>query len=135
MNTQDIAASIEQLTASGKAYVIATVVRTEAPSSAKAGDRAVLDEQGILAGWVGGGCANPAVTRNALEALRDGRTRLIRISRDIEGLETGIIGYPMTRWVRIRNQAAAGPRAGILVLSIKSTGSDGVSLWVKSDPH
>ena len=96
MSAKDIAASIEQLTASGKAYVIATVVRTEAPSSAKAGDRAVLDEEGILAGWVGGGCANPAVTHNAVEALRDGRTRLIRISRDIEGLETGIIGYPMT---------------------------------------
>jgi xanthine dehydrogenase accessory factor len=96
MSSQDIKATIEQLTACGKAYVIATVVRTEAPSSAKAGDRAVLDEEGILAGWVGGGCAKPAVTRNALDALRDGRTRLIRISRDIEGLESGIVGYPMT---------------------------------------
>jgi len=96
MSSQDFKATIEQLAASGKAYVIATVVRTEAPSSAKAGDRAVLDEEGILAGWVGGGCAKPAVTRNAVDALRDGRTRLIRISRDIEGLESGIIGYPMT---------------------------------------
>ena len=96
MSSQDIKSTIEQLTASGKAYAMATVVRTEAPSSAKAGDRAVLDEEGILAGWVGGGCAKPAVTRNAADALRDGQTRLIRISRDIEGLESGIIGYPMT---------------------------------------
>lgn len=96
MSSQNTKAAIEQLTASGKAYVVATVVRTEAPSSAKAGDSAVLDEAGILAGWVGGGCAMPAVTRNAADALRDGRTRLIRISRDIEHLETGIIGYPMT---------------------------------------
>jgi xanthine dehydrogenase accessory factor len=96
MSSQDIKATIEQLAAAGKAYVIATVVRTEAPSSAKAGDRAVLDEEGILAGWVGGGCAKPAVTRNAVDALRDGRTRLIRISRDIEALENGIMGYPMT---------------------------------------
>ena len=96
MSSQDIKATIEQLNASGKAYVIATVVRTEAPSSAKAGDRAVLDEDGILDGWVGGGCAKPAVTRNAVDALRDGRTRLIRISRDIEGLDSGIMGYPMT---------------------------------------
>lgn len=96
MSSQDIKATIEQLTASGHAYVIATVVRTESPSSAKAGDRAVLDSDGILAGWVGGGCARPAVTRNAADALRDGRTRLIRISRNIEGLESGIMGYPMT---------------------------------------
>ncbi len=96
MSSQDIKSTIERLTASGKAYVLATVVRTEAPSSAKAGDRAVLDEEGILAGWVGGGCAKPAVTRNAADALRDGQTRMIRISRDIEGLERGIIGYPMT---------------------------------------
>lgn len=96
MSSQQIKSTIEQLTASGKAYVIATVVRTEAPCSAKAGDRAVLDEGGIVAGWVGGGCAKPAVTRNAIEALHDGRTRLIRISRDLEGLESGIMGYPMT---------------------------------------
>ncbi len=96
MSSHDIKETIEQLTASGEGYVVATVVRTVAPSSAKAGDRAVLDENGILAGWVGGGCAKPAVTRNAVDALRDGQTRLIRISRDLEGLESGIMGYPMT---------------------------------------
>jgi xanthine dehydrogenase accessory factor len=96
MSSQDIKEAIEQLTASGKAYVVATVVRTVAPSSAKAGDKAVLDENGILAGWVGGGCAKPAVTRNAAEAICDGQTRLIRISRDLEALESGIMGYPMT---------------------------------------
>ncbi len=96
MSSQDIKEAIEQLIASGTAYVVATVVRTVAPSSAKAGDRAVLDEHGILAGWVGGGCAKPAVTSNAVDALRDGQTRLIRISRDLEGLESGILGYPMT---------------------------------------
>jgi xanthine dehydrogenase accessory factor len=96
LRSQEIIETIEQLDASGKAYVVATVVRTEPPSSAKAGDRAVLDEDGFLAGWVGGGCAKPAVTRNAVDALRDGQTRLIRISRNIEGLESGIMGYPMT---------------------------------------
>lgn len=96
MSAQDIKATIEELTAAGAAYVVATVVRTEAPTSAKAGDRAILDEQGILAGWVGGGCAKPAVTRNAADALRDGKTRLIRISRELDGLESGIMGYPMT---------------------------------------
>ena len=96
MSSQEVKETIEQMTAFGKAYVVATVVRTVAPSSAKAGDRAVLDETGIIAGWVGGGCARPAVTSNAADALRDGQTRLIRISRNLEGLESGIMGYPMT---------------------------------------
>jgi len=96
MDAQDIKTTVEQLIASGKSYVVATVVRAEAPTSAKAGDRAIVDETGILAGWVGGGCAKPAVTRNAADALRDGKTRLVRISRDLDRLENGIIGYPMT---------------------------------------
>jgi len=96
MSTQDIEKAVKRLTDDGKAYAVATVVRTEAPTSAKAGDRAILDEEGIVAGWVGGGCAQPAVTRNAVEAMRDGRTRLVRISRDLERLEAGIMGHPMT---------------------------------------
>lgn len=96
MSMHDIEKVIDKKSREGSAYVIATVVRTEAPTSAKAGDRAIVDETGIVAGWVGGGCALPAVTRNAAEAIRDGRTRLIRISRDLDSLESGIMGYPMT---------------------------------------
>ncbi len=96
MTERDIDAVIDKLRAAGKPYAVATVVRTEAPTSAKPGDRALLDEDGMVAGWVGGGCAMPAVRRNAAEAIRDGRTRLIRISRDLEGLDPGIMGYPMT---------------------------------------
>ena len=96
MSRKDIDRAIRELAGSGGAYVVATVVRTEPPTSAKAGDRAVLDAEGIVAGWVGGGCALPAVKRNAAAAIADGRTRLIRISRDLDGLETGIMGYPMT---------------------------------------
>jgi xanthine dehydrogenase accessory factor len=96
MSRQEIEKTIARLSAAGTAYALATVVRTEAPTSAKAGDRAVLDRNGLIAGWVGGGCAQPAVTRNAAAAIADGQTRLIRISRDLEGLDAGIMGYPMT---------------------------------------
>ena len=96
MSTQDLEKTVKRLSDDGIPFAVATVVRTEAPTSAKAGDRAIVDEEGIVAGWVGGGCALPAVTRNAVDAMRDGRTRLVRISRDLDGLETGIIGYPMT---------------------------------------
>ncbi len=96
MSTRKFERAVEELRSSGKPYAIATVVRTVAPTSAKAGDRAVVDSDGIVGGWVGGGCALAAVKRNAAEALADGRTRLVRISRDLEELESGIIGHPMT---------------------------------------
>ncbi len=96
MSSHDIEETIKRMTANGKAYAVATVVRTEPPTSAKAGDRAIIDEEGIITGWVGGGCVLPAVTNNAKEALKDGHTRLIRVSRDLEDLDSGIMGYPMT---------------------------------------
>ncbi len=96
MSTRKFERVVEALRSSGRPFVIATVVRTVAPTSAKAGDRAVVDSDGSVVGWVGGGCALTALKRNAAEALADGRTRLVRISRDLDQLESGIIGHPMT---------------------------------------
>lgn len=61
-------------------FVVATVVRSEAPTSAKPGDKAIVDGSGEIDGWIGGGCAQPAVIKSAQQALRDGRPRLIRVT-------------------------------------------------------
>ena len=58
---------------------LATVVRAESPTSAKAGARALVLADGRIRGWIGGGCAEPAVAETARQCLRDGRARLIRI--------------------------------------------------------
>lgn len=73
-------------------FVIATVVRTEDLTSAKAGAKALVDDQGRIDGWVGGGCVQPAVRKAALQAMVDGRARLIRIrpgkvERGVSGVE------------------------------------------------
>ena len=76
-------------------FVIATVVRTEDLTSAKAGAKALINAQGDIEGWIGGGCAQPAVCKAALQAIADGRARLIRVrpgevgssSADIEEFE------------------------------------------------
>jgi xanthine dehydrogenase accessory factor len=65
---------------SGRPYVLATVVRTDPPVSARVGDKAVVTEDGSLSGWVGGACSEPIVIREALAALAEGRPRLVRIS-------------------------------------------------------
>ena len=65
-----------ELTAKGEAFVVATVVRYVAPSSGKPGNKAIITAEGELSGWIGGGCAQPVVIKEALKALQDGRARL-----------------------------------------------------------
>jgi xanthine dehydrogenase accessory factor len=55
-------------------------VRAERPTSAKPGDKAIVTADGKLHGWIGGSCAQPTVIHEALEALRAGDSRFIRLS-------------------------------------------------------
>ena len=68
------------LRARGEPFVMATVVRAVAPTSAKPGDKAVLTDAGLLVGWIGGSCAEPIVRRAAETALADGECRLLLIT-------------------------------------------------------
>lgn len=85
-----------ELTAQGEAFAIATVVRYVAPSSGKPGDKALITATGQLSGWIGGGCAQPVVIKEALKAIQDGRARLVRISPSSNGSEAGVVDYTMT---------------------------------------
>jgi len=76
----ELFAAAQRLQQQGEPYALVSVVRTQAPSSARAGDKALVTAQGIVHGWIGGGCAQPAVLHTVREALRDGRARLIRVA-------------------------------------------------------
>ncbi|MBI3241494.1 MAG: XdhC family protein [Chloroflexi bacterium] len=67
------------LAKAGQPFVLATVVRAEKPTSAKAGAKAIITADGKLTGWVGGSCAQPSVIRESLKALQDGQPRLLRL--------------------------------------------------------
>ena len=87
----------QELKANGTPFVLATVVRAESPTSAKPGAKAIVTAQGELIGWIGGGCAQPAVLDTAKKALKDGQSRLIRVSPNKGGnVEEGIIDFGMT---------------------------------------
>jgi xanthine dehydrogenase accessory factor len=85
-----------ELTAKGEIFAVATVVRSQAPSSGKQGDRAIVLANGELAGWIGGGCAQPVVVKESLKAMKDGRPRMVRISPSSDGSEEGVVDYTMT---------------------------------------
>jgi xanthine dehydrogenase accessory factor len=74
--------------ASGRPCALATVVRTESPTSAHPGDKAVITADGELHGWIGGSCSDALVRREALVSMNDGLPRLVRIRPDVEALET-----------------------------------------------
>jgi xanthine dehydrogenase accessory factor len=77
-------------------FALVTVVRCESPTSAKPGDKAVVDSEGAIHGWIGGGCAQPVVTKAALRALAEERPCLVRISphREADGAQ-GIVHVVM----------------------------------------
>jgi xanthine dehydrogenase accessory factor len=78
--TNDLFAAAQRLQQQREPYALVSVVRTQAPSSARAGDKALVTAQGIVHGWIGGGCAQPAVLNTVRRALQDGRARLIRVA-------------------------------------------------------
>jgi len=78
--SNDLFAAAQRLQQQGQPYALVSVVHTEAPASARPGDKALVTVQGIVHGWIGGGCAQPAVLHTVRAALEDGRARLIRIA-------------------------------------------------------
>jgi xanthine dehydrogenase accessory factor len=95
----ELIALAAELQRSGEAFALATVVRCEAPTSAKPGAKALIREDGRVQGWVGGACAEPVVAREALQAIRDGRPRLIGLYGEggrIPGRTEGMLEYGMT---------------------------------------
>ncbi len=65
-------------------FALATVVRSERPTSGKPGNAALIDPDGTMHGWIGGSCTRSEVIRHALEALRLGEPRLLAFGADEE---------------------------------------------------
>ena len=78
-------------------FVLATVVAYKSPQSAKPGSKAIIKKDGSQIGWVGGGCVQPIVLREAKQALQTGRPKLLTISPDAERDDwEGAESYAMT---------------------------------------
>jgi xanthine dehydrogenase accessory factor len=88
---KDILDVLLELRSRGEPYAVATVIETTGSSSAKTGAKAVIDRNGrVVSGWVGGGCAEATCCHAALDALADGRTRVVEIDMEDEVLGVGM---------------------------------------------
>ena len=155
----DVLAVAQRLQQQGQPFALVSVLRVQAPASARPGDKAVVTADGISAGWIGGGCAQPAVLRTVRQALADGRARMIRIAPAAEGevreldevLEFGMACHsggtlelfvdpmlPRARLVVIGDSpvavalAALAPHVGLQV-SVLAPGAD-AALFPDADP-
>ncbi len=76
-------------------FALATVVRSERPTSGKPGNAALIDPDGTMHGWIGGSCTRSEVIRHALEALRLGEPRLLAFGAD-EGRPDDLVKVSMS---------------------------------------
>jgi xanthine dehydrogenase accessory factor len=74
-----LARRAEELAAQGAAFVTATVVRAQRPTSAHAGDVALITSDGTIEGFVGGICAEHSVRLFAWTAMKSSEPILLRI--------------------------------------------------------
>ena len=85
VSTLDVLSAAQRLQQQDQPYALVSVLRVQPPASAQPGDKAVVTAEGIVHGWIGGGCAQPAVLRTVKRALADGVARVIRIAPSDEG--------------------------------------------------
>lgn len=76
---RDLAVRAGELARGGVPFVAATVVRAQRPTSARAGDTALVHGDGVMEGFVGGTCAEGSVRLHALQVLATGEPLLLRI--------------------------------------------------------
>jgi xanthine dehydrogenase accessory factor len=79
MITPGMTRRAQELAAEGAAFVIATVVRAQRPTSVEAGNVALVLDDGAIEGFVGGVCTEHSVRAYSLQAIQSGEAVLLRI--------------------------------------------------------
>jgi xanthine dehydrogenase accessory factor len=94
---EDFFDKLAELRKRNEPFVIATVVRREAPSSGKRGDKAIIDKYGGISGWIGGGCVKGIILKEAGDAVKSGQSRLVKVGQSLSAeKQEGVIDYKMT---------------------------------------
>jgi xanthine dehydrogenase accessory factor len=93
----DVIAVAHDLRSRNEPFALATVVRVSRPTSGRPGFKAIVRPNREVIGWVGGSCAESVLLLESLASLRDGRPRLLRLSRDPGSgpAEEGVVEYVM----------------------------------------
>ncbi|TWT01633.1 XdhC family protein [Reyranella sp. CPCC 100927] len=74
---EDILGTAASWKAAGRGVALATVTLTWGSSPRPVGSQLVVDQDGNMMGSVSGGCIEGAVVKEAVDAIRDGKPRLL----------------------------------------------------------
>jgi xanthine dehydrogenase accessory factor len=86
-----------ELRAADCPFAVAIVIKYQPPVSGKPGDKAIIQPDGKIWGWIGGGCVQPSVIREALQAMKEGSPRIVHIAPSTESEpEMGSVNYTMS---------------------------------------
>jgi xanthine dehydrogenase accessory factor len=107
----DVVEHATELARRGEDFALATVVWRQGPSSGQQGSRAIITATGQVYGWIGGACAEPAVVREAQEAISRRESRLL------------LLGSP--------EQFGAAIPDGITVVPISCQGEGAMEVFVE----
>lgn len=77
--------------AAGRRAALATLVRTWGSTPQRVGAQALFTPEGAVLGTIGGGCLEHEARGHGLDALRDGRARLLDVALDSEDGEQGAV--------------------------------------------
>lgn len=92
----DILLQLEQrLIEQAQPFAVVTVIRASPPTSTWVGAQALVDCEGGLHGWIGGGCSRTIVIQAAQAAIRSGQPKRVRISNELAMAETDVEHYAM----------------------------------------
>ncbi|MGT2492565.1 XdhC family protein [Cupriavidus basilensis] len=72
MNDDTLLQLEQRLIEASLPFAVTTVIRAQPPTSAWVGAQALVEADGALHGWIGGGCSRAIVIQAALEAIRSG---------------------------------------------------------------
>ena len=104
----------QELVEAGEPFASATVVRAQRPTSAEAGDSALVLGDGTIEGFVGGDCAEHSVRVYGLKAIETGEPVLLRILPFTDGTHEEEPDHAQQRpaVAQLEVVAAAAVRAG-----------------------
>jgi xanthine dehydrogenase accessory factor len=87
----DVLKVTAELIAARQPFVIGIVIEAQGSTSARTGAKAVFDTDGsVMAGWVGGGCAESTIAHAALECLDTKTPQIVDVDLDDEVLGAGM---------------------------------------------
>jgi xanthine dehydrogenase accessory factor len=95
MSTETLLQLEQRLIEEARPFAVVTVIRATPPTSAWVGAQALVEGDGAVHGWIGGGCSRAIVVEAAQQTIRAGRPKRVRISNEPGRAEEDVEAHAM----------------------------------------